>query len=443
MADYAAENIHPIIQAMLANAEFKQKERSQEETKRRNKAEESNASEQRKQEADRLKEEQRQHDLQHEYNKGLLDIHTKTLANELEKDALNRRINLGKGVQEGTLKPQAVPGVIGAQSIPGVEGIFPQGSFQSPEEHLKQMGQQAGEIAGGQAQALEPFKAADDARARQQATDVANINHQNDLLKAQMNEASQLRVAQVNNAARLQNTALAGRYRLEAAKNGVATDEDTLNNYYNDLYVTGTRKSSTIPAKLKPFVEKMAGGAAPLGDNPKDSAVIDSIPKIQEILGIADKLSEYSYRGDKKIDTLLGGLGLDSERLKLENQLKGLAGNISETFGKEVGRKTEQDIKRATELLHSAMLSPDKNKENVKEAGKIFDSVLRPIISKYDKNGQLDKILAGRNIDPESVKGARGSSAPKKKMAIQLDNGDKIPDTPENRKLHGIPLEAQ
>ena len=128
----AAEDfINPIIKSMLANADYQQKSKQQQEEARNNLAAESFRQKQ-------LDQAKSFHEDELKQAKARLDNETQLLNAQMDREHLEKLKTLGDLSAAGTIKPQNTPGAIGVQNFPGVEGQFPTGTFQTPEEAFAQ-----------------------------------------------------------------------------------------------------------------------------------------------------------------------------------------------------------------------------------------------------------------------------------------------------------------
>lgn len=223
--------------------------------------------------------------------------------------------------------------------------------------------------------------------------------------------------------------------RIKSVENNV--DPMVAENYANDLYVTGNQKITGVTPKLRAsIVGSVPKGWTPI--DPKDAAVIDRIPKLQEMLSLADKLAEQSFN-THPLNAIAGTAGYGPAG-QLKDQLTSIAGDMAEFFGHEVGRKSEGDIKRAVDGLYSAKQGVTANKQSVDQARNIIQSTIQPLLEKYPPS-QRDLILAKRGVKSSSFNGGPPTQETKKPLvpALDLGGGKYVPDTPENRQKYGSP----
>ena len=394
---------NPIIQAMVSTAQLtQQRERDKEAAKQHAeniKLQTQHQAALEKQQAEQLKQNQQKIDYEHEHQKATVENATQLLHAHLEQ-ARNERIKEARDLIANGVKPTALqnPGVDASPvDMPGLipqfgktpEGMIsvggqnlPVSAFPGPQEEAQRLKDRAFATAQGQVEARDPAKEAADLRAEQRQMDVAKLNRDSAERIAQLNASTHLKVAQIG-----------------AAAHGGAADLDPtyVNNKVNDIYITGNSTETSIPAKLKAaFGSNVPTGFTPI--DPKDKPVLNDTAKIQDVLKIGKQLADFSLDSNP-IEAMKSMAGF-GDAAALRNQLTGLAGTIAETFGKEIGRKSEGDIQRATKLLYDPKLSKAQNLKNVQEAEKIFKDVLKPILSKYKNQDQLNGILAARGIDP-------------------------------------------
>lgn len=422
--------ISPIIKAMLANAEFQQRGKQQAEEQRSNRENEKIRREQLKQASDFHTDEYKQAQMR-------LDAEVAHLHALMDNEHAQRQRQAREDVAKGLVKPQNVPGTVGVQQIPDTDLLGPTGSFQTPEDVLNlQNKATAGKITAEET-AKAPFEQAARDDQFHKAVTVANIgaNSKEDVARI----ADQTRRMIDQNKFDYQNQLLDIKRGQLLQGNANA---DQASKLYNDVYITGNTKLSSLTKEQKNQVINFAPpGHTPL--DAKDSDSINGIPKVQDILNTAKDLAGYSLHPTSGTlsDTLQGQLGLGGKQQELKKSLKSQVEALVPIFAR-VSRFTETTIRNQLEGLYSATASPQENARNVARTEKFFDDIINPILGKYGKD-QAVKILSNRDIAykgytiPGTDSPSTGTSG-KTKSAIQLDDGTHVADTPANRLKYGI-----
>lgn len=338
----------------------------------------------------------------------------------------------GTGVNQATLpgvpdNPGIQPNLPDPNRTP--EGMItvagqhlPASAFPTPEQEAARVQSMALAKKSGEVQAEEPKRQAD-------------LEKQNQ--RDEANAARAERVALIQQQTQLATHKMMFDLGMSKVKNG-ETPNDPIedSNAFQSIYYTGNTDIKSMPAKQRlDYQNKAPKGYQPI--DPKDKTKLDNVNTIQEILKLGAELADNSY--DKNPTGALKALIGTGEVQAKRDQLKSLAGNLAEVFGKEGSRKTDADIKRATEGLYNPRLSSADNLKKVQEADKIFSQdILKPLFSKYSPE-QLKGILANRGIDPDlaqmdshpNVKGSSGT------VKIQSPDGQTL-DVPASKKDYYI-----
>jgi len=257
--------------------------------------------------------------------------------------------------------------------------------------------------------------------------DLADINNKAKLDQIELQNKSREKMNQLTNNTRVATT--------KAAITAYATlggDPGELSNTVNDTYITGNTPFNSIPAKTREAIRNsLPTGWTPI--DPKDKPKLDQVGTVRDILDLGKRLAdEYSYdRNPQEALKAIAGMG---EARGLRNQLEGMSGQLAELYGREGGRKTDADIKRAVGLIYSPSLSAETNLKNVKAAEKIFKDILKPTMSKYNKD-QLNGILTSRGIDPSIIIDESGAFGPTK--GAGSGNSNKVSKVENWKRVNG------
>lgn len=403
--------LNPIVQAMLANVQAQQQAQQQAEVERSNKAHETQAAEQ-------LAELKQQHKDDFEHNKGMLENATQLLQSQLKTQHLMRTKELADLVSSGKTKPQDVPGMIGMQQIPGVEGLFTQGAFASPEDLAKQEAATIKAKTEAQLGAAEPFKEKDDAREAQKAMNLAEFNRASAERVNRQTRETQLEVANINSAASDRRALIAAHARMDAAaRSGVSVDPQVMDSYINDSYITGNTQEQQIPQKLRPSIR----AAVPKGWTPLTKADNDQIGGIALVDDLLNSVRTLSSAGSGVMGRASAAIGIGKAG-EAQRAVDGLLGNIARIFGGEKGVLTERDLTRARELTYSILNSDKANKDNPEKLEKFFKEKLRSVTGKYDPD-QLEQIFAARGLSASkwSNKGDAVPATGRRKVDFDAD----------------------
>ncbi len=446
------EYIHPIIQAMIASHQLAQ---GSQHLKQQAEAEKNR----KELEQQRIDQEKTRIENEHEYHKSLVENATQLLHAHLGQ-ARNEAIKELQGMSSSGIDISKISPGTPQSNLPNMGNIpmtgelapeqtinlpdlginnVPVSAFASPEKVFALRAKGIGLQKTAELGAEQPFieKGQEFLEGQQGRLLASQVQREQETRK------SAEKIAEGNNRSAELRARIAANAHINGLKMGEMFDPDSIQNGVNDIYITGN--TTQYPTKMRQAILN----AAPAGYTPidkKDTPILDQIPKIEKTLDIANQLTEFSRNSN--LGSTIGGAFGFGDAARLKNELTGVAGNIAETFGKEVGRKSEGDIQRAVKLLYSPTLTKAENQKNVTEAEQIFKSTLQPILGKYQNQEQLNAILSNRGIDPSRYitpsKPSPTDKLPKSgktKSAILLDDGTTIPDTPENRQLHGLPKE--
>lgn len=377
--------IHPIIAAMIANADYQQKVKSQAEEARSNKANED------------LRQQQLQDTVEthkNDYNlaKDRLTAETNHLMSLMENEHQERIRGAYQDVQSGLKKPQDIPGALGVQQIPGTDVTGATGSFPTPEEHFVNLGKQAAAVTTATEGAKQPFEQAARNDQFQKAITVANIGAGSKEDVARTVDATKRLIDQNKMDYQSQLLDLKRQSLLQGNTNG-----DQAAKLYNDVYVTGTTKFSSLNKNERNLVLNSApSGHTPL--DPKDNDLIDNIPKVQDILHTAHELAGYSLHptSGTVLPTLQGSFGLGGPQQELKDSLKSKVDALVPIFAK-VSRFSESTIRNQLSGLYSSTNSPQENATKVAQTEDYLNSIVQPVLKKYAPD-QMKQILSNRDI---------------------------------------------
>lgn len=383
MASGPEEFISPIIKAMLANAEYQQNARKQTEEERSNKEVE-------KQKKDELKQRQDEHTDNYKQAQQRLDAEVAHLHALMDNEHAQNQRQARLDVQQGLTKPQDIPGTVGLQNIPGSDVVGPTGSFSTPQDATDLLANRTAAVTTATETAKAPFEAASREDSFKKAITVANIGQTKAEDVARI--AADTKRAIDSNRLDYQNRLLD--FKQQSLMQG--NDGDLAAKLHHDIDIAGTQKVTSLTPKQKELYQRSSPpGQSPL--DPKDSDSINAIPKVQDILDTATKLSKYSlFHGDNKVDALQGHFNLGGPRQQLERSLKSQIDALVPIFAR-VSRFTETTIRNQMEGSYSPTASPEENLKSVGATEKFFDDIINPILGRYSKQQATD-ILSARDI---------------------------------------------
>lgn len=414
--------VDPIIQSMVATVQnnraieaSKNAAQKTAEEIRSNKAQE----QQRKDDQKRLED---QFNKTHDLAIQAADVANKHTQAMIEASRLANVLSLGKGVQEGYIKPTGgmqpgqIPTVLNQGQAPGFNipgmGNVHASQFESPDqksardlaqkaaEYKSQREAQEGMLQFQNNLGVSPTKQAE----LQNTKDVANINVAGRLNNTETKDDADYKKA----------IAIA---LLHSTGQGQSLDPDTADQYVQGLFVNGKIKLNQIPLKQRGGVlaaGKALGYNAPLDS--KDNELIDGIPMMQQFFQKARKLAELDTGISGTLGTATGGLVGDKEAGRIKGELDGMLGNIARIYGGEKGVLTQRDIERGTGLVHSIKQGKEANLKTVTDLENTFNSKIGPVLKNYTP-AQQKAILEGRDITL-SAPDATSSSGGYKKTAI-------------------------
>lgn len=400
----------PIIQAMIASSEANAAERKRADVKTQNTEENAQRQEQIKQNKLQLDEVIRQHDIESQHQKDLYELGKRKFDLDFDAHQFTKRVEIGKGVREGTLKVGPDGNIAGITGAPtGVE------NYTTPEQAQVQ------DLAGFQ-------KKTDITRGSTEEAEQARFNRELAVHTADRNSAE--RIAALNAQTSQANSIRSAQARLHAASLGAGNiDESALGSYANDLFFTGNTKESAIPQKVRTAIRRAYPGFSPIDQG--DKAALDGIPEMNSTLDDADKLLEAAKGLGGNLKTMIPG----TEAYAAAQRVQGRLGVLARGISKEKGVLTQPDIQRAAKLEFSIGNSDEANAKNVADLRLLVNKVIKSKLAKYSPE-QQQNILLKRNLNPDDyVSGGGGGGGGGR---IEYEPGKYVPDTPENRKKYGL-----
>lgn len=452
------EFVHPVIQAMQ-NA-FQQIQGAKQQKFQQ--ALDTREADLRQQQFDELKSqhalEEKHANEQHDINTSLLDIQRRQHALDLTKNVNEFISSGGKGI------PDMIPGLLssvtgqggvqtpdiptGRMRIPNSDVTFDPQGYSTPEDQFNRQYQQQTQLAGGVAgateKAQEPFKVA--ASARDQANRLSEIGLQG------QNAA---KVAETNHANDIDLEKLKGGFQLAAARIAHAKGQEdmapTFQNAFNGV-MTGQTNYSALPKDIKEGVSALAGTKGwQLPTNQKDfSTKVDAATGVQTLIDeYRDAALKFSTNSPgngilNRVNAYTGGVRGSDLRSKIDT-LKSQAGTLASFYDKQ-NRKSDADILRNFVGAFDPTASMEQNLQKLQDHQPLLNQAVRNIFAGF-KPEQINYILNTRGLNDlgglksDEIATKPPGSGKGKKTMIELDDGTRIADTPENRQLHQIPQE--
>jgi hypothetical protein len=447
MASPQEEFVHPVIEAMLGAYDRIQKAKN-------TKFEQGLQQKKSDLEQTQFDELKRIHDLEEKHANEQHDINLQTLALTKRQHSLDVTNLVNKFISEGgkglPMPDTQLPGMENAlgqfgqvslpnnqQQIPNSDVTFDPSGYSTPQEQADRTAQAAGAITKAQAQSLEPFKQAEDTRKFTQAQNIADTTFGRELTVHAADRAAQERIATANRASQERIAELNARTRFGIAKMGLDSNDPAIDNYVNDMYITGN--TANIPTNVK--LQGAIRGAVPKGWTPLSKTDVTQLDGISLVDNLIAKSRQLATQGSGVLGRAGAATGL-GEAGNTAQEVEALLGNVARVFGGEKGVLTQKDVDRAKGLIYSPLQTKEKNLEKAQQLEDLFNDKIGKLVSKYPQD-QRDALLSKREIDPQRFnKNTASPSTPKSgNTAIQLEDGTVIPDTPQNRRLHNLPLE--
>lgn len=448
------EFVHPVIQAMQNAYQQIQGAKQQ----KFQQALDTREADLRQQQFDELRSqhalEEKHANEQHDINTSLLDIQRRQHALDLTKNVNDFISSGGKGI------PDMIPGLLssvtgqggvqtpdiptGRMRVPNSDVTFDPQGYSTPEDQFNRQYQQQTQLAGGVAgateQSQEPFKVAAEQRTR--ADRLAEIGLQG------QNAA---KVAETNHAREIELENLKGHFMLAAANIAHAKGNENLAPVFSgtlNSIMDGQTSYSSLPKDLKEGVSQLAATKGwTLPTNQKDySTKLDAVSGIQGLLDqYRDLATNYSRDSPNtgimgKAGAFLTGGGAvpgTDLRAKLDS-LKANGGALASFFDKQ-NRKSDAEILRQVTGLFDPRASVEQNIGKIQQHLGPLNNAVKGVFAGF-KPDQLNYVLNNRGI--KDLGGFDTGATPKgKKTMIELDDGTRIPDTPQNRQLHNLSQE--
>lgn len=409
---------------------------------------------------------QKQHGLdekhaneQHDINLGVLDMQRRQHALDNAKsvqDFINSggkgnaapdlnipglRTQLPPGPNGEISQPQQAPNVSLPQpnlrQIPGTDVNYDPSSFSSVDENQQRLlqniiGQTTAQTTAQQT-ALQPFKTADEQR--QQAARLSEIDLQGRNANA---------VAATNHAREIELENLRGHFQLAAAGIAHQQGREDLAPVYNgalNSIMDGQTSYSTLPKDIKEGVSKLAatkGWALPT--NQKDySTKLNAATGVQSLLDQYKELAINNSRDSpdtgllgKASAFITGGGAVPGTDLRSKiDALKANGGALASFFDQQ-NRKSDAEILRQVVGLFDPRATTQQNLDKIQQHIAPLNAAVRGVFAGF-KPDQLNYVLGNRGL--KDIGGYKV-----RQTGIKLDDGTTIPDTPQNRQLHNIPL---
>jgi hypothetical protein len=452
MNDPQEEYVHPVIAAMqTAYAQMQGAKKQQ--------FEQALADKEQQLREDQFAEAQRQHKDESSRAQQQLDINKTLLEMQQRQEQLHRANEIqdffykgGHAVQAPDLQlPGAsnpliagsVPGIsmpqLGKQIIPGTnEEVNPAG-FSTPEEAQQRNIKNIIDTTTAQQTALTPFEQAKSDRDK--ANRLAEIGLQG---------TNAAEVARVNHANQLDLENLHGHFQLAAAQIAHQHGNEALAPVFNgalNSIMDGQTSYSTLPKDLKEGVSQLAATKGwTLPTNQKDySSKLDAVSGIQ---GLLDQYRDLALNHSRDsagtgiagtLSTITGSPSIPFTDLKSKvDSLKANGGSLASFFDKQ-NRKSDAEILRQVSGLFDPRSTIQQNLDKISQHREQLNTAVKGIFAGF-KPDQLNYVLGSRGISDLGGfdSGSVASKTPSGKTAIKLDDGTIIPDTPQNRQLHGL-----
>lgn len=415
MASPQEEFVHPVIQAMQNAYEQIQKTKSTKFNQELNTRE----ADLRQAQFDEL---QKQHDQENKRAEKQLEInlqmHKQQLRQNqlLETDMIQKLINSGVNPQRGDVNIQPEPNMLppgpNGEQAPGIQmpGINQPGmgnykipntdiqldpnAYTSPQEQIQRtLDLMKGETTAKESAAA-PFRQAEQERLFGQQQRIADTTFSRELVVHANDRAAQERIAAQKDATDRYLGELNARTRLRLAQSGLDSNNPAIDNYVNDMYLTGNMDK--VPGSSK--VQNAIRGSVPNGWTPLskiDAAQLDGIPMVDQLI---IKTKQLATQGSGVIGRLGAATGL-GESGNTAQEVDALLGNVARIFGGEKGVLTQRDVDRAKGLIYSPKQSQAKNLEKAQQLENLLNTKINQLITKYPED-QRNALLGRRGIDP-------------------------------------------
>jgi len=454
MASPQEEFTHPVIQAMQNAYEQIQKTKA---TKFNQDLETRKAD----LEQQAFQELQKQHDLGERHANEQHDINLQTLEMARRQHSLDQ----SKAIQEfiasggkavpapdlqfpdlmnalGKVGPDLSIPQLGKQMIPNTDVTFDPRGYSTPEEIQQRQIQGATQLEGArttaQGQAEEPFKIAADKR-----------NQENRLKEIQLQGQNALTVENRRRQNEIELENMRGHFQLEAARiahqHGNEAMAPVFSNAFDSI-LNGQAGYSALPKDLKEGVSALAaakGWQLPTNqktyaDNLTTASGVQNLINQYRDLAINDSRdSEGTGMLGKASAFLTGGGALPGTDLRSKlDSMKANGGALASFFDKQ-NRKSDAEILRQVVGLFDPRATMKENLDKIEQHKSQLATGVRSIFAGMPPE-QVKYILNGHGLtdlgdfEPEDHKSTKG------RTAIKLEDGTIIPDTPQNRQLHGL-----